>query len=76
MFNNLQEIEEFWNSHEFTKFNQDFKEINNLEVNIKNRSYLPVTLSMYEKIEKIAIAKNITVDRLIQRWLEEKLAEF
>jgi len=75
-FKSLKEIEEFWDSHEFTEFQNDFKEINDLEVDIKSRTYLPVTLTMYEKLEKIALAQNTTVDNLIKRWVQEKLTEW
>ena len=47
-----------------------------MEIEIKNRSYLPVTLTMYEKLEKIAKQQHITVDRLILRWVQERLTEF
>jgi uncharacterized DUF497 family protein len=75
-FNSLKEIEEFWDSHEFTEFQGDFKEIEDIDVNIKDRTYLPITLSMYDKLEKIASEKNTTVDRLIQSWVQEKMTEF
>ena len=75
-FKSLKEIEEFWDSHEFTEFQDEFKEINDLEVDIKSRTYLPITLTMYEKLEKIALAQNTTVDNLIKRWVQEKLREW
>ena len=75
-FNSLKEIEEFWDSHEFTEFQEDFEEIRNVDVDIKDRTYLPITLTMYDKLEKIASEKNTTVDHLIQRWVQEKMAEF
>jgi len=75
-FKSLKEIEEFWESHEFTEFQDEFKEIKNPEVEIKDRTYLPITLTMYEKLEKIALQLNTTVDSLIHRWVQEKLAEF
>lgn len=75
-FKSLKEMAEFWDSHEFTEFQDEFKEISDIDVDIKNRTYLPVTLTMYDKLEKIALAQNTTVDRLIMRWMQEKLAEF
>jgi hypothetical protein len=75
-FKNLKEMEEFWESHEFTEFQDEFKAVNDLVVEIKKRTFLPITLTMYNKLEKIAIAQNITVDQLIHSWVEEKLAEY
>lgn len=75
-FKSLKEMEEFWETHELTEFQNDFKELHDTKVNIKNRTYLPITLIMYEKLEKIAQAQHTTVDRLIHHWVEEKLDEF
>ena len=75
-FKSLKEIDEFWDSHEYTEFQDDFKEIKHLEVDIKDRTYLPITLMMYEKLEKIALAQNTTVDNLIKRWVQDKLVKF
>lgn len=75
IFNNIQEIEQFWSSHEFTEFQGDFVKASDIEFDIKNRTYLPVTTSMFEKLEKIANEQQTTVDRLLHHWIEEKLAE-
>jgi len=75
-FRSIKEMEEFWETHELTEFQDDFKEIHDTKVDIKNRTYLPITLTMYEKLEKIAHAQHTTVDRLIHRWVEEKLNNF
>lgn len=50
---------------------ENFEEIREVDVNIKDRTYLPITLSMYDKSEKIASEKNTTVDRLIHHWVQE-----
>ncbi|MBC8186008.1 hypothetical protein H8E88_33405 [candidate division KSB1 bacterium] len=75
-FKTLKEIEEFWESHEYTDFQVEFEEIKHPQVEIKDRTYLPITLTMYEKLEKIALQLNTTVDSLIHHWVQEKLAEF
>jgi predicted DNA-binding ribbon-helix-helix protein len=31
---------------------------------------------MYEKLEKIAASRGVSVDALIKQWVEEKLAEY
>jgi hypothetical protein len=75
-FKTLKEMGEFWASHEFTEFQDEFIELEHPDIKIRDRSYLPVTLTEYEKLEKIASNKNITVDRLIQRWVQEKLVDY
>jgi len=75
-FKSLKEMDEFWDSHEFTEFQDEFKEIEHPEIEIKDRSYLPVTLKEYEKLEKIALEQNTTADHLIQRWVQERLVEY
>lgn len=73
-FKNLNEIEEFWESHEFTRFQDEFSNVSDLEVNITNRTFLPVTLTIFQKLEKIAAVQQTAVNRLIHRCVEEKLA--
>lgn len=73
-FSSLKEIAEFWDDHDFTDYEDEFKEVSDLAFNIKNRFYLPITLDQYDKIESIARNKGITVESLISNWVEERLA--
>ena len=58
-----------------TEYEHEFVEVSNFKVNIQGRTYLPITIEMYEKLEGIAKKKGISVDKLIRQLLEEKIAE-
>ena len=75
-FKNLQEMADFWDTHEFTDFAHEFSPVKNATIAFDKKTYLPITLAMYEKLEKIASARDLSVDALIKQWVEEKLAEF
>lgn len=75
-FKNLREVADFWDTHEFTEFAHEFTRAKTAEIELRKRTYLPVTLEMYEKLEHIATARGISVDVLIKQWVEEKLAEY
>lgn len=76
VFKNLQEVADFWDSHEFTGFSHEFKPVKDVEASLNSRMHLPITLAMYEKMEQIAISRGVSVDALLKQWVEEKLAEY
>jgi len=76
VFKTLQEIADFWDSHEFTEFSHEFTPVKDVEVKLSSRTYLPITMAMYEKLEKIAASRGLSVDALIKQWVEEKLAQY
>ena len=75
-FKSLQEMADFWDTHEFTDFAHEFTPVKNATIKLDKKTYLPVTLAMYEKLEKIAGSRGLSVDALIKQWVEEKLAEY
>jgi hypothetical protein len=75
-FESLEEMGEFWDTHDFTDFESEFTEVKDVEINIRNRIYLPLSVAMYEKMEKIADSQGKTVEALIREWLSEKLTAF
>ena len=72
-FENLKEMADFWDNHDFTDFEDEFEEAPAIKFDIKNRRYLPISLETYEKMETIAQEKGISVERLMRTWVEEKL---
>ena len=74
-FNNLKEMADFWDNHDFTDFEDEFEEAPGIKFDIKDRRYLPISLEMYEKMESIAQKKGISVERLMRTWVEEKLVD-
>jgi hypothetical protein len=74
-FSSLKDLIDFWEEEDLTKYEDDFVEVSDLKINIKERMYLPVTIQMYEKLDSIASAKGIKVEELICQILKEKLSE-
>ncbi len=74
-FSNLNELINFWEDEDLTKYEDEFVEVSDLHVNIKERIYLPITVQMYEKLNSIASGKGIKVEELIRQILTEKLSE-
>lgn len=75
-FKSLKEIADFWDTHEFTDYAHEFAPVKDAIIKLDKKRYMPVTLAMYAKLEKIAKARRISVDALIKQWVEEKLAEY
>ena len=67
---------EFWDIHDFTDFESEFTEVKDVEINLQNRVYLPISVAMYEKMERIAHSQEKTVETLIREWISEKLTAF
>jgi len=74
-FDSLNEMANFWDDHNFVDFEDEFEAAPDVKIDIKNRRYLPISLKMYEKMERIAHQKGMSVERLIRTWVAEKLAE-
>ncbi len=75
-FDNLKEMVNFWDDHDFPDFEDEFEEAPDIKFDIKNRHYLPISSAMYEKMESIALEKGISVEILMRTWVEEKLVDF
>jgi len=75
-FKSLQDIADFWDTHEFTEVAHEFTPVNDVTIKLDKKTYLPITLAMYEKLEKVAASRGLSVDALIKQWVEEKLAEY
>lgn len=74
-FDNLKEMADFWDDHDFTDLEDDFEKAPDIKFDIKNRLYFPISLEMYEKMEALAHEKGISVERLVRTWIEEKLVD-
>lgn len=71
----LNELADFWDENDLTDYEQEFVEVTDLKVNLKGRTYLPITLKMYQKLEEIARNNDLQVEQLIRSWLQEKIQE-
>lgn len=66
----LEKMGEFWDTHDFTDFDTDAPDV---EFNI---SYaVPIELDLLSSVEKQAHLRGVSVETLVNLWLQQKLAE-
>lgn len=63
-------IGEFWDSHDFTDFDDDSPDIA-LEVSFA----VPLEVELFGAIEKEARKRGVAVETLVNLWLQQKLVE-
>ena len=70
-FASLEEAAEFWDTHDTTDYEEYFVDVD-VKVDLKKR-HVPVDGKLYDEIRAIARKKRITPDKLVARWIKEKL---
>jgi hypothetical protein len=72
--NSYLEIGEFWDKHDVTDYWEQTKPVN-FEVDIQSESrYCAIEPTLVTKISKIAWQKGVSMETLVNIWLQEKLA--
>ena len=72
-FNSIEEAAEFWDTHSTADYEEYFKEVD-CEFDIKKRTHLiSIDGAVYDRIRAIAKKKRIPADKLVSRWIKEKL---
>ncbi|HMG72396.1 MAG TPA: CopG family antitoxin [Pyrinomonadaceae bacterium] len=72
-FNTIEEAAEFWDTHSTTDYEEYFKEVD-CQFDIKKRTHLiSIDGAVYDRIRAIAKKKRIPADKLVSRWIKEKL---
>src|SRR5881392_1227210 len=69
--NTLEKMGEFWDSHDFTDF--DNRETPDVEFQIA--CAVPIELDLLSAVEQQARLRGVQVETLINLWLQQKLAE-
>lgn len=70
-FASLEEAADFWDRHDSADYDEHFVDVN-FEVDLKKRS-LTVDGKLYDEVNAIAKKKRIPADKLVSRWIKEKL---
>jgi CopG antitoxin of type II toxin-antitoxin system len=70
-FASLEEAAEFWDTHDSSDYEEYFVDVD-VEVDLKKRS-LVVDRSLYDEVHALAKRKRIPTDKLVSRWIKEKL---
>jgi predicted DNA binding CopG/RHH family protein len=70
----IQELAEFWDSHDLTDFEDEFEEVAE-PVFVRGAAIkVPLQSSEIESLEQMARAKGISKEELIRAWVLQKLA--
>ena len=70
-FASLEEAAEFWDTHDSSDYEEYFVDVD-VEVDLKKRS-LVVDRSLYDEVRALAKRKRIPTEKLVTRWIKEKL---
>jgi hypothetical protein len=68
--NSLEKMGEFWDTHDFTEFDSHAP-----DVKFDVACAVPVEIDLFEQIEKQAHQRGVSVETLVNLWLQEKVAE-
>jgi hypothetical protein len=71
-FRTAEEAAEFWDTHDSSKYDEYFKDVE-CEVAIKHQVYeVEVDGDLFRRVSRIARQQRLSPERLIDRWLREK----
>ena len=66
----LEKMGEFWDKHDFTEFDSDIP-----DVKFDVTCAVPVEIDLFAEIEKQAHRRGVSVETLVNLWLQQKIAE-
>jgi len=70
-FSSLEEAGEFWDTHDSGDYEEYFEDVECV-FDIKKRT-ISVDSALYNEVRAIAKKKRIPADKLVSRWIKEKL---
>ncbi len=71
-FKSIDEAAKFWDTHDSADYNEYFTEVD-VEVDIKRTHLIAIDGNLFNKVRAIAKKKRVPADKLVSRWIEEKL---
>jgi hypothetical protein len=66
----LEKMGEFWDEHDFTEFDSETP-----DVKFEVTCAVPVEIDLFTEIEKQAHLRGVSVETLVNLWLQQKIAE-
>jgi hypothetical protein len=66
----LEKMGEFWDTHDFVEFDSDAS-----DVKFEVTCAVPVNIDLFAQIEKQAHQRGVSVETLVNLWLQQKVAE-
>src|SRR2546422_11547809 len=71
-FGSIDEAAEFWETHDSADYNEYFTPVD-VEVDIERTRSIAIDGKLFNKVRAVAKKKRVTTDKLVSRWIEEKL---
>lgn len=72
-FDNIEQAVEFWDTHSLADYQESWKDVK-CEVDIKRRTYqISLDSGLYQKLRRVARARGVSADTLVNLWLQEKV---
>ena len=72
-FGSLEEAAEFWDTHDSGDYEEYFRDVE-CKFEINTRTHLiSMDGSLYDEVRAVAKKKRIPTDKLVSRWIKEKL---
>lgn len=65
------EMGEFWDTHDFTEFDDPTAP----DIELETVCVVPIELNLFMALEKQAHQRGVQVETLVNLWLQQKLAE-
>ncbi len=69
--NTLEGMAEFWDAHDFTEFDTDAP-----DVHFDISCVVPLDPDLFSAVEKQAHKRGVSVETLVNLWLQQKVLEF
>jgi len=66
----LEKMGEFWDTHDFVEFDSDIP-----DVKFEVTCAVPVEIDLFAEIEKQARQRGVSIETLVNLWLQQKIAE-
>jgi hypothetical protein len=66
----VEQMGEFWDTHDFTDFDTDAP-----DVEFKVSCAVPIEIDLLSSVEKEAHLRGVSVETLVNLWLQQKLVE-
>ena len=70
----IQELAEFWDTHDLTDFDDQLEEVKEQVFERKNSVNVPLESKEVEAVKKIAKSKGVESADLIREWIQEKIS--
>lgn len=73
-FASVEEEVEFWENHDLTEYRDYFREVKDVKIELAPRRF-NLEEELAEKINHVARRRGVSVDTLVNLWLQQKLTE-